>query len=265
MSPLLLDHKSIHCGFESGDMSPSLNYTPAQDLVLKIPMPLHPNPAAPVNSMPKKSIALWTIAALACATSVHALTIAPFTTAEATYTNSDLKDGNVQLDSYELGAGFTGGVVLNEHHEISFSTGIVNFEADPIVTPGFVSVEFEAEQIPLLLNYRYRLPLDSKGRFTFFGGPTVGFIHQKITVTDRQLGGLPPSLVGSESNSDWLFAYGATLGLNVQLTPHWTAGVAAQVLKVESSDFSSFGGLGPSANFDSATRPSFTVSVGYGW
>ncbi len=228
-------------------------------------MPLHPNFATPVSSMLKKPIALWAIVALASATAVHALTIAPFTAAEAAYTNSGLKDGNIQLDSYELGAGFTGGVVLSRHHEISFSTGIVTFEAGPIVTPGFVSVEFEAEQIPILLNYRYRLPLDSNGRFTLFGGPSAGFIHQKITVTDRQLGGLPPSLVGSDSESEWVFAYGATIGLLAQLTPHWNAGILAQVLKVESSDFSSFGGHGPSANFDGATRASFSLSLSYGW
>jgi hypothetical protein len=251
-----------------GDMSPLVNCTPVQDLVLKIPMPFQSNLAALVNTMLKKPITLWAIVGLTSATSAHALTIAPFIAAEASFTSSGLRDSTNNLhglDSYKLGAGLTGGVVLNGHHEISFSSGIVNFEADPIVTPGIVSVEFEAEQIPLLLNYRYRRPLDSKGRFTLFGGPTLGFVRQKITVTDRQLGGLPPALVGSESKSDWLFTYGATLGLNAQLTTHWTAGVAAQVLKVEASDFSSFGGLGPSANFDSATRPSFSLSLSYVW
>lgn len=220
--------------------------------------------------MTPKFITLASVSSLALLAPAHALTIDPFVQAEATYTDSGLKPDSASsnlkgLDSYEFGAAFTFGTVLNLRHEVSLTTGFTRWDADPIVTPGFVSVEYEAEQIPVLLNYRYRLPLDSKERFTVFAGPTVGFIHQKITVTDRQLGGLPPALVGSESNSDWKFVYGGTVGVNASLTKHWTAGASAQVLKLGSTNFSSFGGLGPSAHFESSFRPSFAVSLGYNW
>lgn len=232
-------------------------------------MPLHPNFATSVSSMLTNPIALWAIAALASATSVHALTIAPFTAVEATYTDANLNSSNSVygdgLDGYEVGVGVTFGARINGRHEVSFSTGLTEWNGTPSVTPGFVRTEVEAQQIPVLLNYRYHLPLDSKGRYTLFLGPTAGFIHQKITVTNHQLGGLPANLVGSDSSTDWVFAYGAAIGVNAQLTTHWTAGVSAQVLKVASSDFTSFGGAGPFGHFDSVIRPSFSLSLSYGW
>lgn len=220
--------------------------------------------------MTPKFITLASVSSLALLAPAHALTIDSFTQAEVTYTDSGLKPDSASsnfksLDSYAFGGAFTFGAMLNLHHELSLTTGFTQWDADPVVTPGFVSVEFEAEQIPVLLNYRYRLPLDSKGRFTVFAGPTAGFIHQKITVTDRQLGGLPPALVGSDSDSDWKFVYGGTVGINAKLGANWTTGASAQVLMVKASDFTSFGGAGPFIHFERTTRPSFALSLGYNW
>jgi len=195
--------------------------------------------------------------------------VEPFAQAEATYTDSDLNSSTSVygdgLDGYELGVGLTFGVNLDSHHELSIGTGFTEWNGTPSVTPGFVVVDAKAEQIPVLLNYRYHLPLDAKNRYTVFFGPTAGFIHQKLTITTTNLGGLPPSLTGSDTQSDWLFAYGATAGLNAALTAHWSAGVSAQVLKVESNSFTTFGGAGPFGRFDSQTRPSFSFSVRYTW
>ena len=199
----------------------------------------------------------------------YAITVDPFVRAEATYTDSNLNSSTSVygdgLDGYELGVGLTFGVHLDSCHELSIGTGHTEWTGNHSSTPGFAAEDSEAEQIPVLLNYRYHLPLDAKRRYTLFLGPTVGFIHQKLTITTTNLGGLPPPLIGSDTQSDWLFAYGATVGLNAALTTHWTVGVSAQVLKVEESEFTTFGGAGPFGKFESQTRPSFSLSVGYTW
>lgn len=219
--------------------------------------------------MTPKFITLASILSLALLAPAHALTINPFAQAEATYTDSGLKDSTsvygFGLDGYEAGIGLTLGAFVNQRHEVSIGTGLTEWTGTPVVTPGFVRVESKIEQIPVLLNYRYHLPLDAKERYTIFIGPSVGYIREKITITDHQLGGLPPALVGSDSQTDWKFAYGATIGINAKLGTHWTTGASAQVLTVEASDFTTFGGAGPYGHFDRATRPSFALSLGYNW
>ena len=216
-----------------------------------------------------KVIALWATVAIAPVLSAQALTVTPFALAGATYTDSDLNSSTSiygdGLDGYEIGVGLTFGVRLNTRHELSIGTGLTEWTGNHSSTPGFAAEDSEVEQIPVLLNYCYHLPLDSKGRYTLFFGPTAGFIHQKLTITTTNLGGLPPPLIGSDTQSDWLFAYGATVGLNAAVTTHWTVGISAQVLKVEESEFTTFGGAGPFGKFESQTRPSFTVLAGYAW
>lgn len=201
--------------------------------------------------------------------SAHAAGLTPFVNAEATYTDADLNSSTSVygdgLDGYEIGAGLTIGVFINARHEISIGTGFTDWKGTPVINPTFVRTDTEVEQIPVLLNYRYHVPLDSQDRFTLFAGPTVGFIHQKLTVTNTNLGFLPPPLAGSETQTDWVFAYGATVGLNAAISAHWTVGLAAQVLVVEESEFTTFGGFGPFGKFERQTRPSFTVAVGYSW
>lgn len=219
-----------------------------------------------IQIMKLKSIALGIICLLTPMASIRAVDISPFATADATYTDSgiEFKGGGKSPDGYELGAGLTVGVRINIRHEISLSTGYTEWESDHNVIPGVFDGQAKAEQIPVLLNYRYRLPLDSKGRFTAFAGPTLGFIHEKASQTNVDLGGLPPAFVGTTSDSAWKFAAGGTVGLDAKLTDHWSAGLSAQILRVNSSTYSEYGGLAKTT-YETATRPSFSLTVGYGW
>lgn len=204
-------------------------------------------------------------------TTAHAATVTPFAQAEATLTDSGLKNSisNASATKYndEVGAGITVGVRINQRHEISLSSGYVDFTGKaPVVTPGIVSVNSKVEQVPVLLNYRYRLPVDSKGRFTVFAGPSIGIVQQKTSLTSTQLGALPANLVGTSNNNDSLFAYGATVGVDAKLSKHWSAGASAQVLEVASGGKVPFYGTTTQAvDFKSATRPTFALAVGYSW
>jgi hypothetical protein len=205
-------------------------------------------------------------AALTGVAASAAETFTPFATVEATYTDSGIKFKGTPWgpDGYELGAGLTFGVRINTRHELSLSTGYTKWEGDHNVIPGVVDGHAEAEQIPVLLNYRYRLPVDSKGRFTVFAGPTLGFIHEKASQTNVNLGALPPNVTGTTSDTAFKFAFGGTFGFNAKLTDHWSAGISAQVLRVESSTYSEYGGAA-STTYEAATRPSFALTMGYSW
>jgi len=191
----------------------------------------------------------------------------PFATVEATYTDSGNKFKGSPIrapDGYELGVGLTAGVRLNLRHEFSFSTGYTKFEGAHNVIPGFFDGQAKAEQIPLLLNYRYRLPIDSKGRFTVFAGPTLGFIHEKHIQHNVNLGALPANVTGTSTDSDFRFSYGGTLGFDAKLTDHWTAGLSAQLLRVDSASYSEYSGAA-TTHYATVTRPSFALTIGYGW
>lgn len=166
----------------------------------------------------------------------------------------------------ETAPGFTAGVLLNQRHELSISTGYVQFEGSPVVTAGVASSNGKVEQVPVLFNYAYHLPVDSKGKWTVYGGPTIGLIHQTSSLTVTQLGGAPASSIGTNSVSENLFAYGATIGVKGKLSSHWTVGASALVLEVGSSGGVSFPSLTvKSLEFGSATRTFFALTAGYSW
>lgn len=196
----------------------------------------------------------------------HATTITPFVQAEATYTDSGLKykTSSFAPNGYELGTGLTGGVLFDQKHEISLSTGYTKWTGPHNVVVGVADGHSTAEQVPLLLNYRYHLPLDAKGRFTVFAGPSVGFIHEKHTQINVNLGALPANVTGETSDSDWKFAAGGTAGLNAKIGKGWTVGATGQVLEASGSTYSEYGGLAHTSE-KASVRPSFALTVGYSW
>lgn len=199
-----------------------------------------------------------------------AYTFSPFVRAEVGIVDAGLDNNAATASSgkfkSEFGGGFTAGVLLNQRHEFSLSTGYAQFEGTPVVTPGFISVNGKVEQVPVLFNYAYHLPIDSKGRWTVYGGPTIGLIHQKSSLTTSQLGGFPSSFIGTNSISENLLAYGATIGLGAKLSSHWTVGASAQVMEVASSGgVPLVGNTVNSLKFDSATRTFFALTAGYSW
>ena len=212
--------------------------------------------------------ALAAIAALSGVASANAESrVTPILRAEISYSNTGYKQNFAGVGSapkgYEAGPGLTAGVLINKKHEVSLSTGITKFEGSLSVDPGFSSTVLAAEQIPMLLNYRYHFALDKAERFTVFAGPTVGFIHEKFTETNTDLGGLAASAVGSFSDSAWKLAYGGTVGVKAELGKGWELTATAQALRVTGNTYSV--GSGSTYEFDSAIRPSFALSVGYSW
>jgi len=205
-------------------------------------------------------------AALTGATASAAETVTPFVQAEATYTDSGLKykGSSFAPNGYELGTGLTGGVLFDQKHEISLSTGYTKWTGPHNIVAGVADGHSTAEQVPMLLNYRYHLPLDSKGRFTVFAGPSVGFIHEKHTQINVNLGALPANVTGETSDSDWKFAAGGTVGLNAKIGKGWSVGATAQVLEASGSTYSEYGGHAHTTE-KSSVRPAFALSVGYSW
>ena len=186
------------------------------------------------------ALALAIVASANAATPAY--TVTPFVKGGVQFVDSGLKDKGAQhwsgsVSNYKdsVGGGFTAGVLVNQRHEFSLSTGFVSFEGTPPPPDGIASANSKVEQLPLLLNYSYHLPVDAKGRFTVYGGPTIGVINQKTSFTQKQLGSSPAAFIGTNSVTDNLFAYGATIGFDTKLSSHWTAGVSAQVLEVSSS------------------------------
>lgn len=197
-------------------------------------------------------------------------TFAPFVRSEVGIVDAGLdnKAGTGTFGKFqsEIGGGFTAGVLLNKRHEFSVTTGYAEFEGTPVVTPGVSIANGKVEQVPVLFNYSYHFPVDSKGKWTVYGGPTIGLIHQTSSLTTGQLGGLPASFVGTNSLSENLLAYGATLGVKANLSSHWTVGASAQVLVVGASAGIPFAGSTTnSLEFDSATRTFFALTAGYSW
>jgi hypothetical protein len=216
-----------------------------------------------------KILAIATVTAITGIASAQAESrVTPILRAEVTYTNSGYKqqqnfNGIGTPKGFEVGPGLTAGVIIDKKHEISLSTGYTKFEGNLFVDPGFNTTTLESEQIPVLLNYRYHLALDKAERYTVFAGPTVGFIHEKFTETNTQLGGLAASAVGSFSDSAWKLAYGGTVGLKAELGKGWELTATAQALRVSGNTYSIRSGS--VYTFDSAIRPSFALAVGYSW
>lgn len=200
----------------------------------------------------------------------------PFIRAEVTYTNTGYSknfDPNKSVcaapSGYAAGAGFTTGVLIEDmfnfsvSHEFSVSSGSTKWKGETATSPGPFFTHAEAQQIPVLLNYRYHYELDQAGKYTLFAGPTVGFIHETMTNVLRDPNGFT-GLAGSESASKWKPAYGGTVGLTANLTDHWTVTASAQMLHVGSSEYVTHQGEFTTIT-GSANRPSFALSAGYSW
>lgn len=213
--------------------------------------------------------ALAALAALSGVASANAESrVTPILRAEITYSNTGYKQqqnlyGVGTPKGYEAGPGLTAGVLIDKKHEVSISTGITKFQGDTRVLAGIASTAIEAEQIPVLLSYRYHVSLDKAERFSVFAGPTVGFIREKFTETNVDLGALAASAVGSFSDSAWKPAFGGTVGFKAELGKGWELTATAQALRVTGNTYSV--GSGSTYEFDSAIRPSFALSVGYSW
>lgn len=192
----------------------------------------------------------------------------PFVRAEATYTDTGYT-GNYG-HGYKFGPSITAGTIISNHHEFSISSSITKWTGATTSTPGIISTNTDIEQIPLLLNYRYHLPLDAKGKFTVFAGPTIGLIHEKMTYHNRDLGTLSivdPTLVGDSSDTAWKTAFGGTFGVSAKISNHWSIDASAQLLHTSKSDYAFFTKR-PSQDTDftkATTRPSFTLSANYAW
>jgi opacity protein-like surface antigen len=192
----------------------------------------------------------------------------PFVRAEANYTDTGYT-GNYG-HGYKFGPGITAGTIIANHHEFSISSSITNWTGATTSTPGIISTQTEIEQIPLLLNYRYHMPLDTKGQFTVFAGPTIGLIHEKMTYHNADLGTLltvDPTLVGDSSDTAWKTAFGGTIGISIKLNSHWSVDATAQILKTSQSNYAFYTKrAGQDEDFTKATtRPSFTLSANYSW
>lgn len=211
-----------------------------------------------------KILAIATVTALTGLASAQAGSrVTPILRAEIAYSNTGYKE-TFAPKGYEVGPGLTAGVLIDKVHEVSISTGVTKFEGKHNVTPGVVDSFVESEQIPLLLNYRYNFALDQAGRYTVFAGPTVGFIHERFTRNNTDLGAGIGALDGSDASSKFKLAYGATFGVKAKIGKGWDVGASAQFLKVEGNTFTTHSGLS-TFKLDDATRPSFALSVGYSW
>jgi len=197
-------------------------------------------------------------------TSAHAADYTPFAEAGITFTDTGYKP-TFSPKGYQAGAGLTFGAVFSGKHEISVSTGFTRWEGKHDFVPGSFETYGQTEQVPILLNYRYRYTIDQAGRYTLFAGPTAGVIREKTTDHNADLGiGLPASAVGSSSDSAWRAAMGGTVGLTAKIGKGWDASVSAQILRVSAHTFRTFGGFNIDP-YPATTRPSFALSVGYSW
>ena len=194
----------------------------------------------------------------------HAADYTSFVRAEATYTDTGYKM-DFAPKGYQAGAGLTFGGLLNSEHEFSLSTGLTDWTSNHNHVAGSFDVYSKVEQVPVLLNYRFHYTLDQDARYSVFAGPTVGFIHEKFTETNTDLGlGFPASATGASSESKWEPAYGGTVGVSVKIGKGWDVSATAQFLRVESHTFRTHGGF-DTTNFKDAVRPSFALNIGYGW
>ncbi len=207
--------------------------------------------------------ALAALVTTASAVSANAVDYTPFARAELAYTDTGYDASVFQPEGFELGAAFTTGVLLNQNHELSFSTGLTKWEGENVVTVGLIDFNEEVEQIPLLLNYRYRFAVTEK--LTLSVGPTVGVIHEKATgiVRLNTVGaGIKPA--GSYADTDWKLAAGGTLAADYRLSDQWTLTASAQALHVDSSTYDTVG-VGFTRIYGSTTRVGFTLGASYAW
>ena len=207
--------------------------------------------------------ALAALVTTASAVSANAADYTPFARAELAYTDTGYDASRFQPEGFELGAAFTAGVLLNQKHELSLSTGFTKWEGAHSATAGVFDLNDEVEQIPLLLNYRYRFAVTEK--LTLSVGPTVGVIHEKMTTNvhlNAGVLGLKPE--GSYSDTDWKLAAGGTLAADYRLTDQWTLTASAQALHVDSSTYDT-AGVGQTVTYGSAIRVGFTLGASYAW
>ena len=208
--------------------------------------------------------ALAALAALSGVASANAESrVTPILRAEISYSNTGYSE-QYAPKGYEAGPGLTAGVLINKKHEVSLSTGFTKFNGDHRVIPSVVDVGADLEQIPVLLNYRYHVSLDNAGRYSVFAGPTVGFIHEKYSQTQVDLGGWPIALRGTSSATKWRSAFGGTIGFTAKLGKGWDLSATAQALSVAGNTYLTHGGTS-TFTLEKAIRPSFGLSVGYSW
>lgn len=188
---------------------------------------------------------------------------APLVRAEATLTDSGYDFANAP-EGFELGAAFTGGVLIAGKHEFSLTTGFTKWEGDTFGPVGVARINEEVEQVPVLLNYRYHFSVADK--FTFYVGPTAGLVHETATANVLQnvgpVVGLKP--VGSYDDSAWKTAFGGSVGVSYTIADGWEINAAAQVLRLSGEDYDLAGSTGTSP-FDETTRIGFSLGVGYHW
>lgn len=210
------------------------------------------------------ALAVLTVAALAIP--AKAADLSPFVRAEAALTDTGYNEDFFQPEGFEFGTAITVGVRLgaNDQHEVSLTSGYTKWEGDNFGAT-LASLQDEVSQIPLLLNYRYNFALTEK--LTLSLGPTAGFIHEEMTTNVSLNTGVPNvKPVGSYSDTDWKTALGGTAGISYKITSAWELTASAQALRVSSSDYdTAFTGPGNLRSYDSATRVSFTLGVGYSW
>lgn len=218
----------------------------------------------------KNTILLTSLVLAASAASVSAqeaaknVTVDPFVRVDAVYAKAPLEFPVIEFeDDYSFGGGLTFGAMVNDRHELSVSVSGNQWEVEPLVLPGTVRTEITYTQVPVLLNYRYHLPV-AKG-FTIFAGPSLGFSYEESEITNIQLGALSPNLVGTTSEDYLSFTYGASVGFTVEIGKGWSLTGLAAYTKVSGSPDVNFPGqnIGPEMKHEAA--PSFKFSVGYSW
>jgi opacity protein-like surface antigen len=211
------------------------------------------------------ALAVLTVAALAIP--AKAADLSPFVRAEAALTDTGYNEDFFQPEGFEFGTAITVGVRLgaNDQHGVSLTSGYTKWEGERAGGGISLLLNDEVEQIPLLVNYRYNFGVTEK--LTLSLGPTAGFIHEEATTNVYLNTGVPNiKPVGSYSDTDWKTAFGGTIGLSYKLTSAWELTASAQILEVSSSVYST-AGVGPNdlRPYDSATRVSYTLGVGFSW
>jgi opacity protein-like surface antigen len=211
-----------------------------------------------------RNAALAALVTTASAVSAFAADYTPFVRAEATLTDSGYDFANAP-EGFELGAAFTGGVLIDGKHEVSITTGHTKWEGDTFGPVGVARTSFEVEQVPVLLNYRFHLSPAKK--LTVFVGPTVGLVHETATGNVLQNVGPVPGLkpVGSYDDSSWKTAFGGSLGLSYAFAEGWELNAAAQVLRLNSKSYELNSSISKFDLGGNSTRVGFSLGATYRW
>jgi opacity protein-like surface antigen len=219
------------------------------------------------NRLMPTNTALAVLTVTALAIPAKAADLSPFVRAEAALTDTGYNEDFFQPEGFEFGTAITAGVSLgaNDQHEVSLTSGYTKWEGGKAGDGVNISLSDKIEQIPLLLNYRYHFVVTENLTLSF--GPTAGFIHEEITTSvSINTGAINVKPVGSYSDTDWKTALGGTAGISYKITSAWELTASAQALRVSSSDYdTAFTGPENLRSYDSATRVSFTLGVGYSW